>query len=105
MSVTKENYGKSMSYTAIHQWLIYHHGVGEKCSRCGAVGKKDGQRWSLEHALKPSYVHAKDIAHYDLLCKKCHRSQDIDQEMLANMRKGWVERKTKYGLVPTNKNG
>lgn len=42
MSVTKENYGKSMSYTAIHQWLIYHHGVGEKCSRCGAVGKKDG---------------------------------------------------------------
>ena len=95
---TKENYGKSQSYNSIHLWLLYHHGRALSCEKCGEKGKQTGRRWSIEHALKPKFKHAKDISHYQSLCKSCHRRQDLDEQMIDNMRKGWVERKSNHGL-------
>ena len=90
--------GTSQQYSAIHQWLIYHYGNPLKCDDCGIIGKKLGQKWSIEHALKPNFKYEKNIDNFTSLCMKCHRNMDLNDEMFVNFRKGWIERRKKFGL-------
>lgn len=94
----KNNYGKSSSYSAIHKWLNWHYGNPLNCDKCGVKGKKNGQKWSIEFALKPNHFYRKDRSFFNALCMRCHRLQDLNEEMLKSMREGWTGRKKKYGL-------
>ena len=94
----RAKYGKSETYTSIHQWLKWNFGHGEKCERCGLIGKKTARKWNIEWALKPGLEYKKIREHFEALCRSCHRKQDLNEEMLANFRKGWIERREKFGL-------
>jgi len=95
----------SNTYNAIHLWLHWNFGHGEKCENCRIEGKKNGRKWSIEWALRPGFKYERKKENFIPLCMSCHRKQDMNEEMKRNMREGWVIRKQVHGLLPTDKYG
>ena|SRR3990167_4291350 len=71
--------GKDMNqteYNTIHRWLLRNFKNPKGCEQCGVEGKMIGRRWSIEHALKPNELYAKNINNFTGLCGSCHKKMD-----------------------------
>lgn len=64
-------------YMAIHGWLRDQHPKTGTCERCGAKPILRDGRVGTEYALRPGLSHDFNRAHYDELCRTCHRRQDL----------------------------
>ena len=66
----------SHKYSAIHKWLVKHHGNPEKCENCGVPGAKNkGGRWTIQWAnISGEYL--RDVADFMGLCVSCHFKKD-----------------------------
>lgn len=68
--------GDTVGYDGIHAWI--RNNLGRRplaCDQCGALGKTDKGRWSIQWANK-SGDYKRDINDWMSLCIPCHVSHD-----------------------------
>jgi len=68
--------GDLAKYQAIHIWIRTHWGSSYKCENIDCEGKSKQYQW----ALKPNRKYTRNRKDYEMLCRSCHRKQDITEE-------------------------
>lgn len=66
----------SLTYSAIHKWLVKKKGKAFGCKRCGLNDINREYEWSNN-----SGQHKRDVNDYESLCVPCHRAKDGNNEL------------------------
>lgn len=71
--------GDSVSYIALHAWVVRHKPRTGTCDACGATPVPKKRRVATEFA-NISGEYRRDVADYRELCVSCHRKADMTDE-------------------------
>ena len=74
------------TYGSAHAWLFRQRHLKKICAHCGSKA-------TLEWALKKGEIHARNIAHYLVLCDSCHKKYDYTDERRGKLKKAMTGRK------------
>jgi hypothetical protein len=64
--------GNKVSYRSLHKWVEREIGKPNKCTECEKVGYGHQMHWA-----NISGLYKRDVADWQRLCAKCHKSYDM----------------------------
>lgn len=79
--------GDDVGYIGIHRWLIKTFGHAKKCKKCGLVGSRVNNKWTVHYAKKEGKDYQRKRENFTELCTKCHTEYD------DIIKKGWITKK------------
>lgn len=79
--------GDSVGYIGIHIWLRKKYGLAHHCDKCGSIGRKNNNKWTISYALKKGSIYERKRSNFIRLCNKDHREYDKTKKWGENISK------------------
>lgn len=79
--------GDNVGYIGIHIWLRKVFGYPLKCEKCGKIGERINNKWTIVYAKIKGLLCERKRENFICLCNRCHRNYDKNIEWNNNIKK------------------